>query len=536
MNIRRNSKEKTMNKRTRYLLVGIAVIIAAALINMQTTPQESGQFFPGGRNIEAYRYEHSKGFPQFPDRANFIGTLQGNWYQMGRQFGEKAGQSTRYVSDNWWKAECELWGKAETLKAFALYEAQIEALHPGLVDFMKGISDGASSWLNESPYADPGHPLYATNYQRVLAVNLWDEWTMQHPRMFPDGTGTFGGSAEAPPEICIAGCSAFAARGKATMEGETISAHNRHSRFDPRVYEQVYILNPPEGNICWVLTNSPQVAANQVVNHKGVSVSLLYGGSTNPVSLDYNGKSYCAEGFGVPWFHLFLYVGTYADTAKEAIEMLTVGTARYRSITGRDTLLRGGGWNFLVADEYTLAVVEAAADRCAVRYAGDLLPFTGSEWIDRNYIAATNHFICDFSYDEHNNLTGVPMTIFGDGCEYDDSSGERIGFDGSGERFWTLMWDIKHNYGGIDNYRAQQIMSGVYGYEKETGEKMEVAEDNQGNWHIYGAEKPCTLGFISLVGGTCDAKIALLQRSHPVVYWTLGNPTDWQGAWDEFRF
>lgn len=525
-----------MNKRMRIVLAGVVMIIAAAFIGMQTASPGGGEFFPGGRNVEAYKYKHAEGYPQFPDRANFIGTIQGNWYEMGKQFGERSGESTRYVSDIWWRAECDLWGKIETLKAFKYYEAQIEALHPGLVDFMKGISHGAAPWLNESPYADPNHPLFAPNYERVLAVNLWDEWTMQHPRMFPDGSSTFGGSETAVPDTCIAGCSAFAARGKATMEGETLSAHNRHSGFDPRVYEQVYILNPPEGNTCWVLTNGPQVAANQVVNRKGVSISLLYGGSTTPVSSDYNGKSYCAEGFGVPWFHLFLYVGTYANTAKEAVEMLTVGTAGYRARTGRDTLLRGGGWNFLVADEFTLVVVEATADRYAVRRAGDLLPFTGSEWTDHNYIVATNHFICDFSYDGRNNLTDVPMTIFGDGYEYDESSGERTGLDGSGERFWTLMWDIKHNYGGIDNYRAQQIMSGVYGYEKETGEKMEVAEDREGNWHIYGAEKPCTLGLISLVGGTCDSKIAVLRRGNPVVFWTLGNPSDWQGAWDEFHF
>ena len=519
------------------MLVGIIMVIGVGFIAMQTVPQVGGQYFPGGRNIETYNYQHSEGYPQFPDRANFIGPLQGDWYQMGKQFGERAGKTTRYVSDTWWKAECELWGKIETLKAFQYYEAQIAALHLGLVDFMRGISDGASPWLDQSSYADPTHPLYATNYQRVLAVNLWDEWTMQHPRRFPDGSSTFGGSSTAPPDKCIAGCSAFAARGEATMEGETISAHNRHSEFDPRTYEQVYILNPPEGNICWVLTNSPQAAGNQVVNHKGVSLSLLYGGSTTPISLDYNGKSYCAEGFGVPWFHLFLYVGIYADTAKEAIEMLTKGTAQYRARTGRDTLLRGGGWIFLVVDETTLAVVEVTANRYAVRHAGDPLPFTGYEWTDPNYIVAANHYICDFSYDAHNNLTGVPMTIFGDGYEYDDAStGERIGLDGSGMRFWTLMWDIKHNYGGIDNYRAQQIMSGVYGYDKETGEKIEVAEDEEGNWHIYGEVRPCTLGFISLEGGTCDSKIAVLQRGNSIVYWTLGNPSDWQGAWDEFRF
>ena len=267
-----------------------------------------------------------------------------------------------------------------------------------------------------------------------------------------------------------------------------------------------------------------------------MSVSLLYAGTANPGPLDYKGDSYCAEGFGVPWFHLFLYVGIHANSAKEAIEILTVGTPGYRKKTGRDTLLRGGGWIFLVADEDILAVVETTANRFAVRYAGDILPFTGPQWSDPGYIVATNHFICDFSCDEHNNLTDVPMTIFNDGYQYDPTTGERTGLNESGVRFWTLMWDMKHNYGGIDQYRAQQILSGMYAYDKESGHKIEVAEDEEGDCRIYGSIRHCTQGWLSHSGGTCDAKIAVLHGKNTMVYWTLGNPSDWQGAWDEYRF
>lgn len=524
-----------MRKKIIYTLLSITIFIV--FFAAVSTPRETGQYIPGGRNIEAFRYDHAEGYPPFPDRAKFIGTLAGTWYRMGKQFGERAGESTRYVSDIWWQKECEMWGKKETLKAFKLYEAQVAALSPGLVDFMKGIADGAAPWLKQSLYADPKHPLHAANYLRVLAVNFWDEWSMLHPGEFPDGTGTFGGSRSAPDKTCLAGCSAFAARGKATMKGEIISAHNRHAPFNPRCYEQVYVIKPPRGNRCWVLTNCPQVAANQVVNDKGVSLSLLYGGSTNPRSLDYQGKSYCAEGFGVPWFHLFLYIGTHADTAEEAIEMLTLGTAAYRTRTGRKTLLRGGGWNFLVADKNTLAAVEATANRYAVRYAGDALPFTGPGWNDTNYIVVTNHYICDFSYDENNNRTNVPMTIFSDGLMPDPQTGERKGLNGSGLRFQTLMWDIKHHYGRIDRYRTQQIMSGFYGYDNHTGEKIEVVKDRKKDvWRIFGYVRPSTLGAMSTRGGTCDAKVAVLKGKNTTVHWTMGSPYDWQGAWDKYRF
>jgi len=525
-----------MKRTILYTTLCLIVLITVNVFTVELISQEEGIYISGGRNIEAEKYTRPQKYPPFPDKARFIGSLKGDWYEMGKQFGEKSGKSTGYVSDIWWKEMCKLWGKEETLKAFKLYEAQISAFDPHLVEFMKGISDGASRWLDKSPYSDKDNPFYATNYQRVLAVNLWDEWIMLHPRMFPDGSGTFGGSRKAPAETCVAGCSAFAVRGRASMNGEVISAHNRHSAFSPRCWEQVYVIDPPNGNRCWVLTNSPQVAANQVVNEKGVSISLLYGGSTNPRSLDYNGESYCAEGFGVPWFHLFLYAGTHANTAEEAIEMLTTGTQAYRERTGRKTLLRGGGWNFLVADNNTLAVVEATANRYAVRYSGDVLPFTGPDLNDPDYIVVTNHFICDFSYDKDNNRTNIPMTIFSDGYTNNSSTGEITGLDGSGERFWTLMWDVKHNYGKIDRYRTQQIMSGYYRYEKDTGEKIEVVQNRRGDWRILGYLKACTLGGMFNNGGTCDSKIAVLDDNNIIVNWTMGSPRDWQGAWDEYWF
>jgi YD repeat-containing protein len=285
-----------------------------------------------------------------------------------------------------------------------------------------------------------------------------------------------------------------------------------------------------------VLTNSPQVAANQVVNEKGVSISLLAGGQTNRRSLNHKGKSFYAEAFGVPWFHLFLYIGTHAGSAEEAIQMLTVGTQGYRSRSGRKSLLRCGGWNFLVADAGTLAVVEASADRYAVRYAGDMSVFTGPDWKNPDYIVVTNHFICDFSHDKDNKRTDVPMTIFMDGYKREAKTGEIVGLNDSGNRFWTLMWDARHHLGRIDRYRAQQIMSGAYGYNKETGEKIQVAQDRKKNWRIYGSVRFCTIGIIARWGGTCDAKIAVIKGGNAAVYWTLGSPLDWQGAWDAFRF
>lgn len=493
-----------------------------------------GHYVPGGRNVVAHQYRHSDGYPPFPDRATFVGALRGSWYDMGRQFGERSGDTVRCVSDIWWKRQCEMWGKAETIRASTLYEAQIRAFDVGLLDFMKGIADGASSWLDQSPYAESkGDALSSTNYRRVLAVNIYDEWSMRHPRQFPDGASTYGGSAKLSRFEQSVSCSGFSARGKVTSKKQVIAAHNRHCGYDPRCYEQVYVIEPENGIACWVLTNCPQVAANQVVNQKGVSIALFAGGSTNDRSLKHEGKSYYAEGFGVPWFHLFLYTGTHAESAAEAIEILTVGTEGYRDRTNQKTLLRGGGWIFLVADAQEMAVVEVTTDRYAVRRPGE---FTGPDWTDEDFIVATNHNLCDFSFDANNRRTPLPMTIFGDGYHYDPKTGKSAGLNESGIRFWTLMWDIKHHYGTIDEYMAQRIMSGLHACDRETGKEVEVAQDRNGSWCVWGTARPCNQGLVSLFTGTADGKVAVLQDNRAAIHWTMGSPSHWQGAWDAFRF
>jgi hypothetical protein len=479
----------------------------------------------------AHRYVHSKGYPLFPDRANFVGTLKGSWHDMGKQFGVRSGDAVRCVTDIWWRKQCKLWGKDETLYALALYEKQIQALDPGLIDFMKGIADGASPWLNESPFSQRGDPLYSTNYQRVLAVNIHDEWSMRHPRKFPNGTSTYGGTVKARLASQPHTCSGFSARERATREDETIATQNRHGPYDPRCYQQVYIIQPDDGIACWVLTNCPQVAANQVVNSRGVSIALFAGGTTNQRSLNHNGHAYYAEEFGVPWFHLFLYAGTHAKTAKEAIEILTVGPSEYRKRTGRRSLLRGGGWIFLVSDDQEIAVVEATADRYAIRRPGQ---FTGPGWCDPGYIVATNHNLCDFSYDAMNRRTAIPMTIFGDGFKRDPSTGKTTGLDNSGIRFWTLMWDINRHYGELDSQTAQRIMSGLHSCDKATGKKVVVATDEGGDSQIWG--KACNQGTVSLAAGSTDGKAAVLRGEGTEVHWTMGSPSHWQGDWDAYRF
>ena len=222
-----------------------------------------------------------------------------------------------------------------------------------------------------------------------------------------------------------------------------------------------------------------------------------------------------ANAFGVSWFMLFLHVAAYANSAEDAIEMISRGTPEYRANAKRNSLLRTGTWNFLISDRHTCAVLETSCNRYAVRRPGELGEIG-------KYIAMTNHNFCDHSYDENNERTDLPMTDFGSAATY---SGSRI-------RFQTLMWDIKHAYGQIDRDTAMQIMKGHHQYDPD-GNRVEAAPGEPGLQYEGDVTCPHRGGFPDTCRqGSADAKV-VVHGEDLRVYWTLGRPCEWQGPWDE---
>jgi len=455
------------------------------------------QYLPGPiGNPSTQHYEVSPGHPPYEQRARFLGVLRGSWYEIGHQVGTKAGDLVRWVSDVWWKQHTEKYGLDNTMKALPLYEAQIAALNPELIQFMKGIAKGAEAELDKSPYARS-----SSHYEKVLNTNIFDAWSYRHPTKYP---WTPGQGAEEN------GCSAFVTIGTGpNKRDEMIAAHNRHTSFNPKCYQLVYIGQPDDGNAFWVLTAGAAGAACQVVNEKGVSLILNAGG-------DQHAEQH-ANAFGVSWFLLFLHVAAYADTADQAIEMLTRGTPDYRARTGRQSLLRTGTWNFLISDRTGCTIVETTADRYAMRRPGDLGEIG-------DYLVMTNHNYCNYSFDENNRRTDVPMTRFGNEKTY----------PGSAKRFWTLMGDIRHHYGRIDSVLAMQLLSGHHQRDRDgrliESRKGEIPLQYQGD-----VSCPHLGGYPGgWKGGAADAKVAV-HGEDLRVYWTLGRPCEWQGPWDEVR-
>jgi len=443
-----------------------------------------------GTNDNPYtkHYQVSPGHPRYETRSRFLGELGGSWHDIGHQAGSRAGDLVRWVSDVWWKEHMDRFGLDDTMQAISLYEAQIAALSSELVDFMRGLANGAAPELDKSPYAR-----VSSHYHKIVNTNIFDAWSWRHP-VRPGGR---------PGDV---GCSSFVTVGSGPNRGdEMIAAHNRHCPFNPKCYQLVYIARPTGANAFWVLTPGGAGAGCQVVNEKGVSLILNAGGSK---SQENNGNA-----FGVPWFMLFPYVAAYASTADEALEMITKGTPEYRENAGRNSLLRTGTWNFLVSDAASCAVIETSCDRYAIRRPGDLGEIG-------NYLVMTNHNYCNHSFDENNERTDFPMTLFGD----EEAS------SGSAKRFWTLMWDLRHNYGEIDLRTAMQFMRGHHQHDP-AGNRIQTQEGETPLQFTGDVSCPHSGYPETWERGTADAKIAVVGDTVSV-HWTLGRPCEWQGEWD----
>ena len=451
---------------------------------------------PRSGNTHTQGYTVSPGHPPYEPRARFLGEVAGSWYDIGQRVGEQAGDLVRWVADVWWQHHVTEYGSEDTMAALPLYEAQIAALDPGLIRFMEGVAEGAGEALDQSPFAKD-----ISHYQKVLNTNIYDAWSWRHPTATPWRQA----AADEP------GCSSFATLGDGPNTSDvTIATHNRHCPFNPKCYQVAYVGRPEGGNAYWTITPGAAGAGCQIVNDKGVSLILNAGGHLHEEN---NGNA-----FGVPWFLLFLHVAAYADTAAEAIEMLTRGTPDYRANAKRNSLLRTGTWNFLVSDRSECAVLETSCDRYAIRRPGDLGEIG-------NYLVMTNHNTIDHSFDADNERTDLPMTDFGDA----GSS------EGSAVRFRTLMLDLEGHYGQIDTEMAQTLMQGHHRYDAD-GQRVEAAAGEPGLQFDGDVTCPHRGGYPDAPeGASAHSKVVVSDNEGVEVNWTLGRPCEWVGPWDRVK-
>ena len=479
-----------------------------------------GEYAEGGRNPAAEFYD-SGGQLGFKDRPVWLGPLFGSWYEKGLRIGKETGEMIASCSDYWWGLMCSTRGYEATSHAIRMFLEQAGFLDETQIDLMKGMAAGAADPLSRSPYHDRDSEWYEEDLIRIFAAAIFDVWIWGDPDAYKDPGAKPNTYAEEFISGRQNGCNSVAVLGKANLYGRTIATQVRHTQQAGLCYQASMVYHSEDGSFhdFWTVGNVPSPNGLLLVNDKGVSISHHFGGATTQESLDCG----CYGGaYGVPWPNMLFYAIKHADSAKKAIDILIHGSAGYREKTGRRTVLHDGAWNWMVCDSETIAVVEVSPDRYAVRYPGE---YTGA-WKQDDYIAAANHFICPFSYDENDERTDIPMSIFNANLT-------------SEKRFDNLMWEMKDFHGKIDLYTLQYIFSRTYLRDKESGEYIHTMEGLDGSFGVTGQVYGCVQGTLADNGranGTNAAKIAVLEPKRSSCHFCLGNPMDWQGEWDRFTF
>ncbi len=476
-----------------------------------------------GSNAESNNYVVFPGFPPIEKNVRLIGPLRGSWYIMGVQYGEQAGDLIKWVFDAWWMTAKDIistFGKLHFIEDLHRYEQSIFFLSPELLEFMKGISQGASRALSKST-----HESQCTHFEKILLINVCTSLIWNHPpsyRHSNDGSARIdkicnGKTAYLNPRKQLEGCSHFAIVGNlgGAENGRTFHAHSRDTEFCPWNYNVFFVAIPDEvgAKTWWTLAMAGQVSGNMAGNLSGVSIGSSAGAippsGENPLN---------ERAFGVPIASFRAYAAAYANSAKEAADFFMIGTKNYRNNTGRETLLRDFGNNELFVDQKECIVIEATACRYGIRKPGQNNEIG-------NYMVATNHQCCTESYDEHNMKTEVSMTRFGD--EFSEPV--------SGIRFWTLMWMIKNHFGVINEQLVmKKFMTPHFFYDKE-GVKHDMYDlDPHGKIPAHNAGATVcrhTPGYPEpFMGGSNDVKLFSIDDRK--VYWIQGRPCEWQGEWD----
>lgn len=449
---------------------------------------------PSGNPLVQY-YQRPSDSPPYPERPRFL-VLKGSWYEMGKQYGEGAGDYMRAGFNLDYLESLEAFGKEHVWYDVGLWEKAIQAYSPQIVEFLKGMSDGAAGELVKSKYQEVG------NYQKVLFLVTRQARKFRHPAW-----------KHWPP-----GCSCLLVGGAGTKDGKVLYAHNRDTSMISMMWNVAFLAQPsdPRANKFWSHGGAGTLGYH-FVNDKGLALSNNWGGL--PAS---KGSSSDLLDFGIPFEILLFHTAAYAKSTPEAVELATRGTPEYAQATGRSTVAITGSCTFSLADRQgNLTIVERLARYYAIRRPGDL----GEP---RDFIVTTNHNTPIKFYDENLRLTNELMTKFST-----DTPGKS-----SSNRYWTLWWLIEKNFGRIDGDLAQEFLKSHFFIDKDGKRTDSINTDKYGSVSAHlnpAGETVCAHhGFPENYAnyGTMESTVVLLGEKETEFRWSHGRPCHWQGPWD----
>lgn len=480
-----------------------------------------------GYNSQLGQYHVEPGYPPYDDHPRYLGVLSGTWYEIGRQYGEKAGDLIRFTYEGWYRESLEAQGTNENIVDYVrLQDEYYGDLVPEALEMMRGIADGAEEELDASAYADA-----MTNYEKILMINSYFGLKGRPPAAAAAGAAGAGEDHN---------CSGAVIFGDATRDGKPIHLSSEDQHFFPQEYLVTFIAEPSDrrAHRYTITDTAGEIGSEQAINEHGVVVSGYAGGGQNIASPTADEPFSGYRRPGLDWQVGDFYATAFAKTAREAVELLTVGRPEYRERSGNQIVIgkctRGANW--VVSDKHEAYVVESIpADqngvaRYAVRRPGDM----GE--IGSSYIVSTNQVEANYSCDEDNVCSAEhPMSQHGSSTQ----NPNYFGLSGSGQRFWTLMWLIENNYGSIDLDMVEQWRTTHFFYDME-GNRHDTLEYNGVEYPTHltpGAGVLCRHSTTSSEPGVdqftgINIYVSISTPHDRTVYRTKGRPCEWVGPWD----
>ncbi len=333
-------------------------------------------------------------------------------------------------------------------------ETYYDALVPEALELMHGIADGAATELAASAF-----PRELGHFDKILMINSYFGLMGRPP---------VSQTAELAPEDEIVHCCSGAVMlGGATKDGKTIHVSSEDQHFFPQEYLVTFVARPsdPRAHPYTVTDSAGEIGSEHAQNDRGVTVSGYAGGGMGILGPTVDKPFSGYRRAGLDWQVGDFYAAAFADNAKHAVELLTVGRPSYREKSGHKIVIgkctRGANW--VISDGSSAFVVESIpADqqgqaRYAIRTPGDM----GEK--HARYIVSSNNVEAKDSYNEQNvHDPDHPMRQHGNGAQHP----AHFGLNGTGTRFWTFMTLIDRHYGDITVDLVQQWRTTHYIYDR----------------------------------------------------------------------
>jgi hypothetical protein len=421
-------------------------------------------------------------------RSIWIGVLQGTWEEMGVQYGQRCGQDIARNYGLCWESQVlqgeSPWqkgrGESERVRYALAYLRrsfeELSRLRPEMIELLSGMAKGAAVELDRC-----AHAAACTHFDKVALLNYTSTGHF-HPDWDFAADGPRG--ADRPRTAAPAGssaersalrdehddCNGLWVGGQATRTGHTYAMRTAQSKhIEPggsgreRQVSYVAIPRDPAARVFWGNGRAGNLGGlgGGLMNDRGVC--CLTSGAQFAGDSPRHADETCAP--GIRDFLLASSGVIFSATARDAAEMATLGTDRYREQTGRKTVLRTRGCNIVFADAQGAFCVEQNARHYAIRRPGDLGEKGGS------YLVHANHFkSAGGCFDEHN-------VFHADKAMADFAPESRDKGAGTYHRFWSGMWLVRENYGRIDDAVLREDIAASHCVYEENGRAIGGAQD-----------------------------------------------------------